>query len=326
MKIARIQYEFRPTTAVVERDRVVPLPDVDVLQLLQAEPDERQRLAAAGTTELPLADVQLLAPIQPASIRDFSVFEQHVEGTSKALDPEAGVPDPWYERPVFYFTSHHTVTGPDVDIAAPPGSERLDFELEIGAVISRRATNVTCEDARACIGGFTIFNDWSARDFSAREARLPFGFHKAKDFANTLGPWIVTTDELEPYRDGAHYDIKLRAFVNGTQLGEDSLANMAWSFEELVAFSARGSVVAPGDVIGTGTCGYGCLFEFWGRNGSFETPPPLQPGDEVRLEAEGIGTLTNRIVAQHHNPPELPAAVPGRRRFGSSSSLVQDRS
>lgn len=314
MKIARIEHESGPLAAAVEGDIVRPLPGVDVLDLLAADPGERERLAGQADAELALTDVRLLAPIQPASIRDFSVFEQHVEGAGKAIDPDAPVPAAWYERPAFYFTSHHVVSGPGVDIAAPPGSNRLDLELEIAVVVSRRASNVSSAEARDCIGGFTIFNDWSARDFSAREARLPFGFHKAKDFAQTLGPWIVTADELEPYRDGAHYDLKLEAFVNGKSLGHDSLANMAWSFEELVAFSARGSVVMPGDVIGSGTCGYGCLFELWGRNGSFDDPPPLQPGDEVRLEAEGIGTLVNRIVAQENDPPELPAATPGLRR------------
>jgi 2-keto-4-pentenoate hydratase/2-oxohepta-3-ene-1,7-dioic acid hydratase in catechol pathway len=313
MKIARIQKgSAAGVTAVVEGDRVRPLPSVDVLELLAADADGRERLLARATEELPLGQVHLLAPIQPASIRDFSVFEQHVEGAQMALrGPDARVPDAWYQRPAFYFTSHHTVTGPDVGIAAPPGSERLDLELEVAAVVSRRASNISAGEARDCIGGYTIFNDWSARDFSAREAPLLLGFHKAKDFANTLGPWIVTADELEPHRDGDRYDLKLQAFVNDEPLGEDTLANMAWSFEDLVAFSARGSVVAPGDVIGSGTCGAGCLFELWGRNGSFDDPPPLQPGDVVRLEVEGIGTLTNRVVAQEADPPAVPAA---RRR------------
>jgi 2-keto-4-pentenoate hydratase/2-oxohepta-3-ene-1,7-dioic acid hydratase in catechol pathway len=312
MKIARIQKGSAAMTAIVDGDRVRPLPSVEVLELLAADADGRERLLAGANEELALGEVRLLAPIRPASIRDFSVFEQHVEGAQMALrGPDAQVPDAWYERPAFYFTSHHTVTAPDVDIAAPPGSGRLDLELEVAAVISRRASNVSVQDARDCIGGYTIFNDWSARDFSAREAPLLLGFHKAKDFANTLGPWIVTTDELEPHRDGDRYDLKLQAFVNDEPLGEDTLANMAWSFEELVAFSARGSVVAPGDVIGSGTCGAGCLFELWGRNGSFDDPPPLQPGDVVRLEVEGIGTLTNRVVAQEADPPAVPAA---RRR------------
>src|SRR5436190_17756781 len=232
MKIARIRKESRPTTAVVDGDHVRPLPGVDVLELLAADVDERERLVARAEEELQVAEVELLAPIAPASIRDFSVFEQHVEGAQMALrGADAEVPDAWYERPAFYFTSHHTVTGPDVEIAAPPGSNRLDFELEIAAVVSRRASNVSPLEARECIGGFTIFNDWSARDFSAREAPMLLGFHKAKDFANTLGPWIVTVDELEAYRSGDRYDLNLRAFVNGQQLGQDSLANMAWSFE-----------------------------------------------------------------------------------------------
>jgi 2-keto-4-pentenoate hydratase/2-oxohepta-3-ene-1,7-dioic acid hydratase in catechol pathway len=314
MKIARLQDQSGPVTAIVENETVRPLPGVEVLDLLAADARERERLAARADEERALADVQLLAPLQPATIRDFSVFEQHVAGAQKAIrGADATVPDAWYERPGFYFSSPHVVSGPDADVAAPPGSNRLDFELEIAAVVSRRASNVSPEQARDCIGGFTIFNDWSARDFSAREAPMLLGFHKAKDFANTLGPWIVTTDELEPYRDGAHYDLKLRAYINGELLGEDTLASMAWSFEELVSFSARGSVVAPGDVIGSGTCGSGCLFELWGWNGSFEDPPPLKPGDEVRLEAEGIGTLTNRVVAQEHAPPELPPAARRRR-------------
>jgi 2-keto-4-pentenoate hydratase/2-oxohepta-3-ene-1,7-dioic acid hydratase in catechol pathway len=312
MKIARIQAESAAVTAVIEGDRVRPLPGVEVLELLVADAGGRKRLLTLADEELALGEVQLLAPIQPASIRDFSVFEQHVEGAQMALrGPDAQVPDAWYERPGFYFTSHHTVTGPNVAIAAPPGSERLDLELEVAAVITRRASNVSAQDARDCIGGYTIFNDWSARDFSAREAPMLLGFHKAKDFANTLGPWIVTVDELEPYRVGDRYDLKLQAFVNDKPLGEDTLASMAWSFEELVAFSARGSVVAPGDVIGSGTCGAGCLFELWGRNASFDDPPPLKPGDVVRLEAEGIGTLTNHVVAQQADPPQVPAA---RRR------------
>jgi 2-keto-4-pentenoate hydratase/2-oxohepta-3-ene-1,7-dioic acid hydratase in catechol pathway len=318
MKIARIEYSSAPVTAVVLDDSVRPLPGVEVLDLLAADAHERELLAARADEELALADVRWLAPVRPASIRDFSVFEQHVEGTGKVIYGDAAVvPAAWYERPAFYFSNPHSVTGPGVEIAAPPGSVRLDLELEVAVVISRRASNVSPQEAQECIGGFTIFNDWSARDFSQLEARLPFGFHKAKDFANTLGPWIVTPDELERYRDGEHYDLGLRAFINGKPLGKDSLANMAWSFAELVAFSARGSIVAPGDVIGSGTCGYGCLFELWGRNGSLDRPPPLRPGDEVRLEVEGIGTLTNRVIAQEHELAPLPPAVPGLRRRGA---------
>jgi 2-keto-4-pentenoate hydratase/2-oxohepta-3-ene-1,7-dioic acid hydratase in catechol pathway len=139
---------------------------------------------------------------------------------------------------------------------------------------------------------------------------MPFGFHKTKDFANTFGPWIVTPDELEPYRRGDRLDLRMTASINGEELGSDTLASMAWSFEELVHFAARGAWVGAGDVIGSGTCGGGCLFELWGRNQAKE-PRPLQPGDEVRLEVEGIGVLTNTIGAPH---PDLAALPPARSR------------
>ena len=321
MKVARVRSGDGPVAAIIEGEAARLLPGVSVLELLAADPEERERLAdTARREELPLADVRLLAPLEPPTIRDFSVFEQHSEGAIMAIaGADADVPGAWYERPAFYFSSPHVVNGPADPVAAPPGSTLLDLEFEIAAVIGRRGANVAAEDAGQYIAGYTIFNDWSARDFAALEARLPFGFHKTKDFANTLGPWIVTADELEPYRDGDRIDIDLKTFVNGIELGSDTLANMAWSFEELVSFSSRGSVVAPGDVIGSGTCGGGCLFELWGRNQSFEDPPPLRPGDVVRLEADGIGTLTNPIVAQEAQLPDPPAARPGRRRQRAGS-------
>jgi 2-keto-4-pentenoate hydratase/2-oxohepta-3-ene-1,7-dioic acid hydratase in catechol pathway len=310
MKIARIELDGRVATAVIDGEVARAL-DVSVVELLAADTAERERLASRATAEVALAATRLLAPIDPPTIRDFSVFEQHGEGASLFVGgPEATVSPAWYERPAFYFSNPHVVNGPGDPIAAPTGSTLLDLELEVAAIVCRRGTNVSAED----IGGYTIFNDWSARDITMIEARQPFGFHKAKDFANTLGPWIVTPDELEPFRDGDRLDLDLKAFVNGDLLGGDTLANMAWSFEELVAFSSRNSAIAPGDVIGSGTCGGGCLFEFWGRNQSSDNPPALRPGDEVRLEVEGIGTLVNRIVAQDAALPDPPPATPGRRR------------
>ena len=179
--------------------------------------------------------------------------------------------------------------------------------------MSRRGRNLALGEADAYIGGYTIFNDWSERDIAAREAKMPFGFHKTKDFANTFGPWIVTPDELERYRHGDRLNLRMTAFVNGWELGGDTLASMAWGFPELVAFAARGAWIAPGDVIASGTCGGGCLFELWGRNQAKE-PPPLKPGDEVRVEVEGIGTLTNTIGEPHPEPEPLPRA---RARVGT---------
>jgi len=315
MRIARIEHDGRPRTAVVADDRVRVLADgIDVLDLLAAEGDERERLADRADTEVELSSTRLLAPIEPPTIRDFSVFEQHIEGAIKTGgDPEAPVPPVWYEMPFCYFSNPHAITGPDEDIKMAPGTRAQDLELEVAAIVCRAGRNVRPEDGAAYIGGFTIFNDWSARDIGGKEVQTPFGQCKGKDFANTLGPWIVTPDELEPYRDGDRYDLDMRATINGSELGSDTLANMAWGFEHLVAYAARGAWIRPGDVLGTGTCGGGCLLEHWGRNGSFEEPPPLQPGDEVVLTVEGIGTLRNRVVAP--DPfVELPPARPGRLR------------
>lgn len=308
MRIARIELEGSPVTAVVDGDAVRPLPGVEVLDLLSGSAEERERHAANSHSPIPLGDVRLLSPIKPSSVRDFSVFEQHSEGASMAVaGPDAKVSDAWYERPAFYFSNPHATTGPGDVIEPPAGSTGLDFELEVGVLIGRRARNVSVENAADCIVGYTIFNDWSERAIALQEARLPFGFHKTKDFANTFGPWIVTPDELERYRDGQRLNMRMTAYVNGAEIGSDTLASMAWSFEELVHFATRGAWIAPGDVIGSGTCGGGCLFEFWGRNQTQE-PPPLRPGDQVRLEVEGIGALTNTVGDLQADMPALPPA------------------
>jgi 2-keto-4-pentenoate hydratase/2-oxohepta-3-ene-1,7-dioic acid hydratase in catechol pathway len=239
------------------------------------------------------------------------VFEQHIEGVIKDANPQATVPPVWYESPFCYFSNPHALTGPGDEIPVPPGCRRLDLELEVAAVIGRAGRDLSPEEAGDYIGGYTIFNDWSARDLQMAEMRLGLGICKGKDFANTLGPWIVTADELEAHRDGDRLDLELGAEVNGVALGTDTLANMAWSFPELVSYASRGTWVRPGDVLGSGTCGNGCLLELWGRRGA-DFHPPLGPGDVVSLHVEGIGTLTNPVVGGVA-PHPLPKARSGRR-------------
>jgi 2-keto-4-pentenoate hydratase/2-oxohepta-3-ene-1,7-dioic acid hydratase in catechol pathway len=310
MRVARIDHEGTPRTAVITaEDRVRRLPaEIGVLDLLSAQVVERDAIAERAEAELALGEVRLLAPIEPPSIRDFSVFEAHIEGI--VMGEGRSVPDRWYEAPFCYFSNPHAITGPGDEIEVPPASERLDLELEVAAIIGRAGRNLTVEEAGGYIAGYTIFNDWSARDHALDERRLGLGFCKAKDFANTLGPWIVTPDELEPFRTGDRLDLDLRASINGRELGDDTLANMAWSFEELVTYASRGAWIRPGDVLGSGTCQNGCLFELWGRGREL---PPLGPGDVVTLAVEGIGTLTNEIVAGIE-PVPIPAARPGRLR------------
>ena len=316
MKLGRVQFREQTRAAVIEQDVVrVLAAGIDTIDLLSADAEERQRLAATTEAEIALSEAALLAPVKPPTIRDFSVFEQHIEGVIQNRSRDAEVPEVFYESPYCYFTNPHALTGPGDEIAVPPGCERLDLELEVAAVIGRAGHNLTPEESAAHIAGYTIFNDWSARDLQMAEMRLGLGTCKGKDFANTLGPWIVTPDELEPFIDGDRLDLELRAEINGHELGVDTLANMAWSFPELVSYASRGTMVAAGDVLGSGTCGSGCLFELWGRNGR-DSHDPLGPGDVVSLHAEGIGTLTNTVVAGVA-PHLLPKARTGRRVVGA---------
>ena len=259
-------------------------------------------------------EVRLLPPLHPASIRDSVSFEAHVEGARKSQEgAKDAVPERWYEAPCFYFTNPHVCIGAFDDVERFPGSEQFDLELEVGVVYGADGKNLTPEEAAAGIVGYTIFNDWSARDIQRLEGQLPFGFFKGKDGAHTLGPYLVTADELERHRTADGFlDLTMRAWINCELLGEDSLANMAFTFEELISFASRGAAVAPGDLLASGTCQRGCLTEIWGRAGE-RVPPPLVPGDVVILDVEGIGTVRNKVVDPAPCPP-IPRARRGQPR------------
>ena len=319
MRIGRVDHDGSACTAVIDGDTLRVLDNgISVIDVLSVDAIEREGIAGRVQAEVALAEAALLAPVVPPTIRDFSVFEQHISGVIKDANPDATVPPVWYESPFCYFTNPNALTGPGEDIPVPPGCERLDLELEVAAVIGRPGRNLAPGEAAAYIAGYTIFNDWSARDLQMAEMRLGLGMCKGKDFANTLGPWIVTADELEDYVDGDRLDLELRAEVNGSPLGTDTLANMAWSFPELVSYASRGTWVRPGDVLGSGTCGNGCLLELWGRRGR-DFHPPLGPGDVVSLHVEGIGVLTNAVVAGVE-PHALPTARQGRRAPRSAAA------
>ncbi|MFG2660175.1 fumarylacetoacetate hydrolase family protein [Streptomyces sp. NPDC048425] len=318
MRFAAYEHQGRRRVAVVEEDGTLfPLPGVTSLTALIQETCGLPGLRAAGSAALDVppgphvSQVRLLPPLQPASVRDFVTFEEHVEGVRKAVDGVAGVPEQWYAAPTFYFTNPHAIYGHRDDIPVPPGSAALDFELEVGAVIGREGRDLPPEQARDHIVGYTVFNDWSARDLQGAEMKAGLGPCKGKDTATTLGPYLVTADELEPYRDTDGFlRLALTAEVNGETIGKDLLSNMSWTFEEMTAYASRGTRVVPGDVLGSGTCGNGgCLAELWGLRGE-QNPPPLQPGDTVTLTVEGIGTVSNTVVAG-----EAPLPLPsGRRR------------
>jgi 2-keto-4-pentenoate hydratase/2-oxohepta-3-ene-1,7-dioic acid hydratase in catechol pathway len=266
-----------------------------------------------------LSDVRLLAPLVPAAIRDFVAFEEHVEGVSASVDGKSEVVPEWYQAPTFYFTNPHTVLATG-DRVSPPVTQRLDFELEVAAVVGRASgvgeSNLTVADAASVIFGYTIMNDWSARDVQSREMKVRLGPAKGKDFATSLGPWIVTADELAPFVDDDGFlAIRAEVYVNGERIGHDLVSNMGWPFPELVAYASRNSRVVPGDVLGSGTTGNGgCLAELWGRRGEL-SPPPLVEGDVVRMVVEGIGELVGSVGAPVP-APDLPSArVRTRARY-----------
>ncbi|MBB1024182.1 MULTISPECIES: fumarylacetoacetate hydrolase family protein [unclassified Dietzia] len=316
MKIARMELDGGTRAAVVDDDRVQPLAaDITVSRLLEASPPGRLELVdhhPDGPT-LPLSDVHLLAPVEPPTLRDFLTFEEHLEGSLTVLGATEPLPV-WYEMPLFYFSNTNAVIGPDAEVAVPPGCELLDFELELAVVIGRAGRDLTPDQAHEHIAGFTLFNDWSARDLMKPVTPFGMGPVKGKDFANSIGPWIVTPDELEPFRRDGRLALDLHVELNGVPLpaGGDNSANMAWSFEEMIAFASRGAELRPGDVLGSGTCGAGCLLEYWAHL-STEAAPPLRPGDVVTLVAEGIGALSNTVVAGAE-AQQLPRARVGQPR------------
>jgi 2-keto-4-pentenoate hydratase/2-oxohepta-3-ene-1,7-dioic acid hydratase in catechol pathway len=268
---------------------------------------------------VPVDRVRLLPPLQAPTVRDFVAFEEHVEGVRKSVDGQAGVVEEWYHAPTFYFSNPHALIGAHDDVPVPPGSQRLDFELEVAVVVGRDGASLTPEQARGHVFGYTVMNDWSARDLQAREMKVGLGPAKGKDSATTLGPWLVTANELEPHRDAEGFlTLDMRVSVNGTEVGRDLLSNMGWPFEELISYASRGTWVRAGDVLGSGTCGNGgCLAELWGRRGE-QVPPPLRPGDVVEMTVEGIGTIRNRVVAGVELPPVRAARPRPRSRERSS--------
>lgn len=225
--------------------------------------------------------VRLLAPIpDPPSVRDFYAFEDHVKkGFEKRGEP---MPREWYEMPVYYKSGHHNIIGTDEDVRWPSFTAKFDYELELAAVIGKKGSNISAADARDYIAGFTVMNDFSARDIQRAEMKVRLGPAKGKDWATGLGPWLVTTDEI-----GDPYNLEMTARVNGELWSRGNSGSIYWKFEQMIEFLTRDDTIYPGDVIGSGTVGTGCGLELdrW-----------VKRGDVMELEIEKIGTLRNRVV------------------------------
>jgi fumarylacetoacetate (FAA) hydrolase len=252
----------------------------------------------------PLESVELLAPVPfPTSCRDGYAFRQHVAAARRNRGVDM-IPQ-FDEYPIFYFTNHHSITGPGALSLMPDHFEKLDFELEAAIVICKPGRNIRAEEAHEYIGGLMIMNDWSARRLQIEEMLLNLGPAKGKDFATSIGPWLVTLDELQAFETapreghrGTNWNLTMTCRVNGVEVSRGSLGDMDWTFAEIIERASYGVDLYPGDVIGSGTVGTGCFLELNGT-GKFNDPNYseqwLQPGDEVELEIEGLGVLQNTV-------------------------------
>jgi fumarylacetoacetate (FAA) hydrolase len=250
--------------------------------------------AAADADDEAILDAGELAfgpPIlAPPSLRDFYAFEQHVGTMWKRRDME--IPEAWYRIPIFYFSNVSEIRGPGDPVWAPRGSSELDYELEVAALIDTPARDLPGERAEEAIGGYLILNDWSARDLQREETTVRLGPAKGKDFASSIGPWLVTPDELDDARAGKGYDLAMTASVNGEELSRGSWASTHFSFGEMIERASADVRLRPGDLIGSGTVGTGCLLEI----DDATLKRYLVAGDGVTLAIERLGELTTPII------------------------------
>jgi 2-keto-4-pentenoate hydratase/2-oxohepta-3-ene-1,7-dioic acid hydratase in catechol pathway len=281
-----------PRAGALADGAAVDLEIESVLAIVEAGQNGLDRATEAlkrRPAALSLGEVTLLAPIPvPPQMRDFLCFEKHLVqafgAVAKLRGTEARIPNVWYERPLFYHPNRFNVCGTGADVPWPAYSERMDFELEFGCWIGRPGKDIPRERAREHIFGYSIFNDFSARDEQTKEMAGQLGPGKGKDFdnSNAIGPCLVTADELtDPY------NLEMKVRVNGEEWGRGNSRDMHWTFEDCIAHASRSETLHPGEFFGSGTVGNGC---------GLESLRFLKPGDTVELEVEGIGILRNRVL------------------------------
>ena len=316
MKLCSYDSGNGPRAGVIVAERVLDIATLlgeqgglrDVRALLELPNNPLARLQSAlgsvsAAQGLPLASVRLRAPIlQPPTVRDFMVYEGHANaGGTRQLS------DAWYRLPIFYFSNPLRIFGPEDAVPYPSASEQLDYELELGAVIGREGSNITEADAFSYIAGFTIFNDWSCRDLQRDEMEVRLGPAKGKDAATSLGPWLVTTDELAPHIRDGRLHVRCTLKVNGVQWMDNNGGLMYHTWGAMFERASRDSRIVPGDVLGGGTVTGGSIGEAI-RNGL--PARYLQPGDVVEMAVEGIGVLRNTIAPKVNPDPHYRYKAP----------------
>ncbi len=248
---------------------------------------------------------ELLAPVpHPTSCRDGYAFRQHVAAARR--NRKVDMIAEFDQYPIFYFTNHNAIQGPGEIACMPDHFQKLDFELEVAVVIGKKGRNIKAAEADEYIAGYMIMNDMSARTLQMEEMLLNLGPAKGKDFSTVIGPWLVTPDELDAYKVDAKpnhvgnaYNLKMTCSVNGQEVSSGNMADMDWTFAEIIERCAYGVDILPGDVIGSGTVGTGCFLELNGTgllNDANYKPQWLQAGDDVEMEITGLGVLTNIIT------------------------------
>ena len=286
--------------------------EISLLELIQL-PDWKEliinKTKSNNLTIHKLEEVKLLAPIpRPNSLRDAYAFRQHVETSRRNRGLE--MIKEFDDFPVFYFSNHNAIFGPSDDIECMPSHfEKLDYELEIAILIGKEGRNIKAKNAKEYIAGFMIMNDMSSRGLQMKEMKLNLGPAKGKDFASVLGPYLVTPDELlgnvvNEDDSGCNYNLEMTCSVNGKLLSKGNLKDMAWSFEKIIERVSYGATIYPGDIIGSGTVGTGCLLEINGTNKlkhSDFTEIWLKENDVVEMEIEKLGKITNKIISNNSN-------------------------
>jgi 2-keto-4-pentenoate hydratase/2-oxohepta-3-ene-1,7-dioic acid hydratase in catechol pathway len=245
------------------------------------------------STNLPsysLEEIRLTAPLpNPVTFRDFVAFETHVKNATKRSGDT--VAPEWYEMPIFYFSNPNAMRGSGEEVKRPSKCVRLDYELELACIIGKEGRNIKADEAEEYIFGYTILNDWSARDIQMKEMKVLLGPAKGKDFATSIGPYLLTKDELERYKIEGRFDLTMTASVNGEILSTGNFKDIHYTFGEMIERASEEVTLYPGDLIGSGTVGFGCIMELGPEVHRF-----LEPGDEVELSITGLGTLKNRII------------------------------
>ena len=301
MKLLTYDIGKGPRAGVISEDRIVDLtallrsetPIIDIKMLMELYPDAVERIKERlenneNFESVPLNGTKICAPIlHPCTLRDSCMFEVH----SKNAGKESNVMQPplWYERPTFYYQNPNNMYGHEEHVRRKRGCTTLDYESEVAFVIGKKGFDISEDKADEYILGLTILNDWSDRELCGKEAGF-LGMHKSKDFAAGIGPYIVTMDEFkDKMTPEGRLDLSVKAWVNDVQTTDSTTRDMYWPLSRLFAVVAEDVTIQPGDIVGIGTPGYGCIYE------QIDKFPFLKDGDKVTIEVEGIGTLIQYV-------------------------------